>query len=192
MNELLNMQFFEPFNSNISMSKALLLFYVIIASNFTKNLYSGQLRDYFENNRIAQHLIGLITMLVVVVNFGGVNNIIPALIYTMFSYIWFILTTKLDLKWNLVILGLMVIGFMYESNMFNKEVESTDDESLEKEDIEIIKNKNNYTKIMIFLSIFIVTLIGTIFYANKKKIQHGGNFDPIQFIIANRGGYKYR
>ena len=158
--------------SGITLTKALLFFYIIIASNFTKNLYSGQMREFFDNSRYAQHLIGFVTMLVIIINVGGVTEILPALIYSLIGYVWFIFTTKLDLKWNLIIFGLIVVGYLYESKMLGKEIESENDQALFDIDKNKIKKKNNKMKKLIAGSIIAVTFIGTLFYFNKKQGQY--------------------
>ena len=67
--------------SHISLSKAVLLFYLIIGNNYTSELFSGQLTDFIKENRYAQHLIGYLTMLVVVNSFAGVTDTKKSLIY---------------------------------------------------------------------------------------------------------------
>ncbi|AYV78431.1 MAG: hypothetical protein Edafosvirus12_30 [Edafosvirus sp.] len=169
--------------SSVSLSRALLIFYILIASSFTGGLYSKQLKQYFEESRCAQHLIGFIMMLVVIVIIGGVNDIKPALIYTLIAYVWFILTTKLDLQWNVIIILLMLFGFMYENQMIYKETNSKDDPALTEKEREKIKEQHNKNKTYIVLSIITVTLIGTFLYAEKKTVQYGGNFDAMTYLF---------
>src|SRR5690349_14974604 len=144
IDKIFNMQYYA--NSNISLIKALLFFYLIIALNFTRNLYSGQLIDYLSNNRFIQHLIGIILMLVIIVEIGNVRDPYTAIFYTILAYLWFVLSTKLDIYWNLAILGLLVFGFLYENLLVEKEIKSLTDESLEEKDKINIKEKNNKIK----------------------------------------------
>lgn len=175
-----------PFElSSISLSQALLFFYVIIASNFVKHLYSHQLQIFFEN-RWVQHFIGFTIMLVVITNIGKVKKPSLVFIYSLISYFWFLLTTKLDLKWNIAIIGLLILGFMYENKMFDKEIQSKKDESLNKDNINNIEKKNKKIKMLIMISILIVTFLGTIQYINKKQIQYKDNFDPIEFMFKGK------
>ena len=169
--------------TEISLSKSLLVFYLFIASGFTKDLYSGQLKDFIQENRFAQHILGFISMLVIVNFLSGVNNPNQILMYSFLAYIWFILTTKLDLHWNLIIIALLVFGYLYESNLIGKEEDAATDPSLTKENIKKIKQDNKKIKKIIFASIITVTLIGTCIYLNKKTVQHGGNFDLGTFIL---------
>lgn len=186
--QLCNFQFLN--STNISLSKAILLFYLIIAINFTRNLYSGQMIDYFSNNRFVQHLIGFIAMLVIIMEVGNVKDIYLALIYSFLAYIWFILTTKLDIQWNLAIIGLLLFGFLYNNQMEEKEQKAIKDKSLNKKALKEIKQKNLQTRSYILLGIIILTLIGLISYIIKKKNQYGGNFDTVKFLFEGNKRYK--
>ena len=186
--KMVNMKYFG--NSNISLIKALLFFYVIVSVSFTRNLYSGQLIDLLSTNRFMQHLIGLIAMLIIVVEVANITSPIPALLYTTIGYIWFIFTTKLDLHWNLAILGLLVFGFLYESQLFNNELEIKDDESLNEAEKKKIENKNNKIKTLIMIAIIIITLLGILSYYVKKQEQYGSDFDTMKFMFDANKRYK--
>ncbi len=175
--------------SNISLGKAVLLFYLIIASNFTTDLYSSQLYDFLKNNRYSKHGIGFLIMTIIIIHIAGITDPQKAITYSILGYIWFVFTTKLDLHWNLAIIGLMVVGALYESTMADKEIKSDDDEALETEDKNKIKLKHNKIKSYLVIATILVTLLGTLSYLNKKKIQYGGDFDATKFIL--KGGSRY-
>lgn len=178
---------FTQFNkSQMSIITALLIFYMIIANNFIADLYSGQLRDYIRSNRWMQHMIGYITMLLLIVQFGNITDGWKATLYSLVGYGWFILTTKLDIQWSLAILGLLVIGFMYEKNMFQKEKLLKSDQAVEKKQKKRIRKENNNMKKIIALSIFFITVVGTLMYFMKKKEQYGGSFDTVKFFLDDR------
>lgn len=172
--------------TDISLSKALLVFYLVIASGFTKDLYSGQLKDFVKENRFAKHIIGFIGMLIIINSLSGLNKSYEVIGYSLAAYLWFILTTKLDLQWNLAIILLLTIGYLYESELLNYESEAEKDKSLDQEDINRIKIKNKRIKQMILVSILVITVIGTILYINKKSTQYGGNFDVAKFFLDGR------
>ena len=172
--------------SHISLSKAVLLFYLIVANNHTKDLFSGQLTEFIKNNRYAQHFIGYITMLIIVNSAAGVTDTQKAIIYSAVAYLWFIFTTKLDLRWSLLIIGAMVFGVIYESTMVDREIQSEDDQALERFDKEKIKNRHNRLKSVTVIAIILITIIGTLSYFNKKQVQYGGNFDGMKFMFAAR------
>ena len=182
MNTLKNVE------TKISLIKPVLIFYLLVASNFTKYLYSYQLDNFFKTNRYAQHILGFIMMLVIFIEFGNKKNtpnkIVNILKYSSLAYLWFIFTTKMDLHWNLAILGLLAVGFIYEHWMDSKVGMSKKDPSLEKSNIKKIKNEHkNIKKIMLF-TIIAITIIGTVQYLLKKRNQFDDGFDELQYIFA--------
>lgn len=162
--------------SSISLSKVVLLFYLLIANNYTNKLMSGQLNDFLDKNRYAQHLIGFITMLVLINLVGGVTDFQMAIMYSLIAYLWFIFTTKLDLSWNLLIIGVMVLALLYENTMVDKEVKSEDDQALEEDDKKKIRNRHNRMKTLVVIAIITITIIGTALYFNKKTGSVRGKF----------------
>lgn len=168
---------------NSNLSRALLLFYIIIASNFTGDLFSKQLRTYFEENRIAKHLIGFIMMLVVIMLFGGITNTYRALLYAIIGYTWFIFTGKLDIHWNIIILLMMLFGFLYESKLNEEDQNAMKDPNLTVQQKEAVINKNSTYKTYIVLSILGVTAVGTLLYLNKKVEQYGGGFNIVTYLF---------
>lgn len=170
----------------VTMSQALLLFYLVIAGNQLGGMLSRQLMDALKNDRMAQHIVGLVTMLTLVVNFGGVTSAKNAVFYTVLGYIWFLMTTKLDLRWNLILLILMVVGFLYETNMMGKEKNFLVDQALTNEDKERILNNHRKVKNTIVVTLFTITLIGFILYYIKKRKQYGIDFNASTFMLMGR------
>jgi hypothetical protein len=167
-----------------SLSKALLIFYVIIASQYTGNLMGKQMKEFIQENRIAQHIIAF-TMLLVLINLvGGVKNIGKTIIYSIIGYLWFIFTTKLDIHWNLIILCLLTIGYLYETNMFTHEYDIFyKDQVLTPEEKNKVVNKNKNIKTYIVGGLIIVTLIGSLLYEQKKGVQYGGGFSIVKYLL---------
>jgi len=186
--KMFNMNYIS--RSNVSISQALLIFYVLIASHFTNDLFAKQFKKFLSGNRIAQHVIGFITMLIIIINVAGIQDTKPAILYSLIAYVWFIFTTKLDLQWNMIIILLLLFGFLYENQLAKKEKSSATDKALTSEDIKNIENKHNRYKTYLVISVMLITLTGTILYANKKWIQYdgenqsgGGQFDLIKFFL---------
>jgi hypothetical protein len=175
--------------SNISLSKSILLFYLIIANNHTKELFSGQFTQFVQDNRVAQHLIGFLTMVVLLNMVGGVYDTKKNVIYSLLAYTWFTLTTKLDLHWNLLIIALLSFGLFYENTLMDKEIKSLDDESLEEKHLQKIKTRHDKLKTGIAISIMLVTFVGAFTYYNRKQVQYGGGFDPVKFLLSRPSKY---
>lgn len=170
--------------NNASLAKVLLIFYVLIASNFTPNLMGKQLRTFLSENRIAQHVIAFIMMLVLIIIIGNVNDIKKALAYSLLGYLWFIFTTKLDIQWNLIIVSALLLIFIYENNMIDKENMAEKDINLTQQEKLVIKQNNDQIKSFTIIGVIVVTLIGMYLYLIKKEDQYGGgNFDLTKFLF---------
>jgi hypothetical protein len=170
-------------STNISLSRALLIFYIIIASQFTTGLMGKQMRNFLEESRIAQHLVGFILMLVLVMMAGNVTEVGKAVLYSIIGYVWFIFTTKLDIQWNLIIIIMLFVGFVYETNMIKKEQDIQKDHILTSSEKDKIIETNSHVKTYMVGGILLVTIIGTLLYANKKQEQYGGGFSTLNFFI---------
>ena len=182
LDQLFNIKFHSK---DVSLTKPLLFFYLIIASNFTKNLYAGQLRDLFENNRMAQHVVGFITMLVLITSLSGTNELTQIGLYSVIGYLWFVLTTKLDLHWNLAIILLLFVGYIYENKLRVKDKSTDTDQALDQKEKDMVKNKTTRMRTIIASSILLITGIGTFQYFQKKQGQYGGGFDASKFLFEN-------
>jgi hypothetical protein len=187
IDKILNINYLDQ--SNISLSKALMIFYVLVASNYTGSLLSKQLKESIENNRYAQHIIGFIMMLVIITMVGGVSDIDKTIIYSVLAYVWFIMTTKIDLHWNIIIILLMLCGYLYENKIKQKEKLLENDSSMSNGEKNKIKIKHTERKTYIVLGIVGVTAIGMYMYLTKKQNQYGvqsgggAEFDPIVFLL---------
>ena len=154
--------------SNVTLMTTMLLFYLLVANNYQKSLYSGQFTDFVQNNKNVQHIIAYITMLVIIIMFAGVKDLWSASFYALVAYTWFILTTKIGLEWNLLIISALLIGFFYENNMIVVEKEAKKDRALTKtERKKIIRNNRRIKKILV-LSILGITFVGGSVYAYGK------------------------
>ena len=62
---------------------------------------------------------------------------------------------------------------------------------LEEEDKNKIKNRHNNDKMTYVIAILLITIIGTALYYNKKKVQYGGNFDSMKFMLGKGMRYNF-
>ena len=165
---------------NFSIGRVILLTYVILASSYCTNLFSNGLKTAIEENRMAQHLILLIliiTLMTIVGNPIGVeiteNQQLNTIIASLIVYVWFILTTKLDLAWNIAILIILTIYFLYEGKKSSEYKIILEDSNITKDKKrELLEYYSSMQKYMLS-AIFGITLIGTFFFANQKQVQHG-------------------
>ena len=176
---------------NFSIGRIILLTYIIIASGYCTNLFSHGLKRSIENNKFAQHIILILLIMSLMICFGNPfsveitsNQQINIVIMSLLVYVWFILTTKLDLAWNIGILILLTIYFLYESKQISEyNVMLTDPVLDNKKKQELVSTYVSIQK-YILMTIFGVTIIGTLVYVNEKKEQYGGGFSIDKFIFS--------
>ena len=175
---------------NFSMGRVILLTYVILASSYCSNLFSKGLRQAIEDNRMVQHLLLIILIIALMSIIGnplGIdvteNQQLNIIISSLLIYVWFILTTKLDLAWNIGVLILLTIFFLYENKKVSEYSVVLKDHNLSKEKKkELLEYYGSLQKYML-TAIFGITLIGTLFFADNKAIQHGGGFSYFNFFF---------
>lgn len=177
---------------NFSIGRIILLTYIIIASSYCSNLFSNSLKKAIESNRAVQHLILIIFIMSLMIIFGNPfvveitnNQQINIVIMSLLVYVWFIMTTKLDITWNICILILLTIYFLFESKKISDYNIMINDNNLDK----IIKKEiiDSYIQMQNYLliTLFGITTIGTLFYANEKYEQYSqnGGFSLTKFIF---------
>lgn len=175
---------------NFSIGRIVLLTYIILASQYCSNLFSHGLKEAIESNRMVQHLILLILIMTLMTIFGnplGVeftnNEQFNIIIMTLLVYVWFIMTTKLDLAWNMSILIILTIYFLYESKKVSDYKIILSDPNLDSvKKKELFNSFDNLQKYLL-ITMFGVTIAGTFLYANEKQVQYGGGFSMYQFFF---------
>ncbi len=177
-------------DNNLSIGRIILLTYVIIASSSCINLFSNDLKKSIEDNRYVQHLMLFLLIISLMTLFGNplnvnfvANNEINIILMSLLVYVWFILTTKLDISWNIGILILLTMYFLYESSQIDKyKIISNDNTLDESKKNKLLGEFNNLQNYML-AGIFGITILGTTFYANEKQIQYGGSFSYANFFF---------
>lgn len=170
--------------SGVSLSKVLLIFYILILTNITPPaLMSKQMKALLEDNRIAQHIIGFITMIVLISIIGNNISTRAVMAYSIIAYLWFIMTTKMDAHWNIIIMIILVIGYLYENDLEYRENNTNVDKILAEDEKNDIKRQINMSKTYIALIVLILTIIGTYLYNRKKDVQYGGGYDIIKYLF---------
>jgi len=169
--------------SNVSLAKILLIFYTIMASQ-QNELLGKQMKGFIADNRLVQHVIAFILMIVVVNMIGGIQETDKLLFYSTIAYIWFIFSTKLDIQWNLILIMLMIVLFLYENRQNVKHSIMANDDNVTREIRKSIIDDDASWNTYIVSGLMIITLIGVYLYANKKGVQYGGErYDPIKFLL---------
>lgn len=169
-------------NFDSSLIKALLLFYVIIGSSLIQPLLSKQWRNFVEDNRLVQHIIGITTLLALIILFSDNLDNFQILQYITLGYLWFLFSTKLDLHWNIVVTLLLLCLYVNNNKIKQKNTNIVNDKILSNDEKIVLLQKND-KNILYFVFIFIITITGTYMYSNKKEIQYGGGYSLINFLL---------
>lgn len=168
----------------LSIGKIILMFYLLISSSSLFPLLSKQWKKEINKSRILQHILGFITMLslAILVSNGKFSNQ-RIFIYSIAGYLWFIMSTKIDLHWNIAIIILLIAFVLYQDMQKNKDKQMKHDKNItEYEKDEITKNnKKNYFNITIIL--ILLTLGGTLLYSQKKEGQYGGGYSLFNYLL---------
>jgi hypothetical protein len=175
---------------NFSIGRIILLVYIIIASSYCTNLFSKGLKEQLENNKFAQHIVLILLIMALMICFGNPfsvnitgNEQFNMVIMSLLVYVWFIMTTKLDLAWNIGVLIILTIYFLYESKQISDFNKVSGDPLVTPKAKQEILDKYNQTQKYVLLGIFGFTVAGTLIYANEKQEQYGGGFSVERFIF---------
>ncbi len=146
--------------------------YLLIASAALYSIFASPIRNMLENNLVVKHILGYLTMLFFIVLTGAEEvNYIQAVLFTVFVYLWFVMTTKLSLRYWL--LAIMILGGLYAIQIYKQTEENL--RHKEKEfisEIEYIGTGVGFT----------VTLVGFISYYLSKKEKHKDAFKLYHFF----------
>lgn len=166
-----------------SIMKALMIFYLLIASNYCNELFGRQIKVFINENRYAQHILGFVTLFVIISFLCESVNISKILYYTIISYSWFILTTKLDIQMSMMVYSLILFGIIIEIKLLAKEKQMKNDASLSNEGKEIVRNKHKRLRTICVTSALVLTIIGSTMYLNKKMVQYNKKFSMFTFLV---------
>jgi hypothetical protein len=168
----------------MSLAKIMLIFYILASSSALFPLLSKQLKESVENNRFVRHIIGFTTILALVLLVSnGKFSTLRIMIYTGIAYLWFILSTKIDLQWNVMIIVSLLAFLLYQNDILNttEHIDNNVNLSSEEKNNIIKTNKNNY--VYITGVIILATIAGTLLYTEKKEQQYGGGYSLFNFLL---------
>jgi Ca2+/Na+ antiporter len=147
-------------------------------------LLSKQWKEMIDESRIIQHIIGLTTIiaLIILLSDGHVGSV-DILSYSLIAYVWFLLSTKLDIHWNIIVIVLLLVAYLYENSLKFKEINTSNDKILTEEEKKYLQKDNCYKRMYFMIGILMVTITGVLIYANKKEEQYGGGYSTLNFLL---------
>jgi hypothetical protein len=181
---------------NYSIGRILLLTYVIISSSQCNDLLSTEMKKTIQDNKLVQHFILLVMIMVLMSLFGNPlkldfagDETINLAIVSSLVYVWFILTTKLSVTWNFGVIILLCIYFFYENEKIDEYKKKIGDDSVKGPQKEELVTSFARDHKFLLLGLFGTTLIGTMLYANEQSsVQMGGGkgnkFNIVNFLMS--------
>lgn len=169
-------------NKNLSIGSSymskLVIFLFIIAGNYVGDIYSCELRHYFNNHMYIKHIIGFLIMFVFVGSLEEKIKTGEKLMISIIFYLWFLLIMRTNKYYTLAIIFFIVILFIIDS--YIKDLKLEGEEKNKKKILFYQKTMN-----LIFIVNLIISIIGLfIFYFfTLKNIK---NFNIIDFLKGSR------
>lgn len=174
----------------ISSFKHLFILYLVISGNFIGNTFSCKLQKLLQNNMIFKHLIGFMLLFFFNVFIGESRDISPLnqLLYTLVVYIIFIITTKTNIYFLLIVIFIMFINYLLNETIYfykNKyDKNDKNDKNDKKEDY--LYKINLIKKIQFIICIIMVSLIliGFVIYIIQKYNEYNKEFKISKFLFG--------
>jgi len=111
------------------------------------------------------------------------NEQFNTIVMSLLVYVWFIMTTKLDLTWNISIMIVLCIYFLFESKKISDYKIVVNDPNLDINKKKELLDSFDQLQKYLLITIFGMTIAGTYLYANEKQIQYGGGFSLYKFFF---------
>ncbi len=180
LNELINI---PTKDKKLSIIKVIILFYLMLMMQFAGVLMPSQLIRELQSNRFAQHLIGLITIFVMINLLADVsfkNNIG----YAIICYALFLMTAKLDLMWSIIVLGGGLVYYITDDRASSQEEEKKLDLSLPEWIKKEFFDNNNKIRPFAFGTFIVLAFCGLNIYNSREIREYNDKYDPVRFILG--------
>lgn len=147
------------------------VFYLIISSNFLAQLFPCRLQHLLNNSMIAKHFAGYMTLLFfVVLSSGDTQSASTALLYSLWIYLLFWVSTRVAFEYLIVFL--ILAAYLYIVHLYQKETGGETSKRLE-----IIRD-------VVHWFMLIVIVAGLVFYWLEKKMEYKKNFSTLTFLLG--------
>ena len=155
-----------------------LLLILAISGNFIAETLGCKSQKLLSENMVAKHVV-ILFIIYFSLGFASESNPNPMILLRNSVSIWvlFLLFTKMSLKFNIFVFGLVVLyHFIYTYINYYS--------SLDKKKYK--KEIDNYNKILYYLKYLIIgsLIVGFILYYNKQRKDYGKNWSTFKFIFG--------
>lgn len=150
-------------------------FYLLVACNYTKEIFGCQLQRVLDQNMIAKHIIGILLLFFLIVVIQPENadkEILRNVLFTFGIYVWFLMTTRIPI-YMLIVVFLLLLG-IYLLSISKKRYEK-------EENKEAIERTEKFQKVITWMAL-ILSLMGFGMYTYEKRLEYGKKFEWIKFF----------
>jgi len=163
-------------NGTTQMSK-MAIFLFIIAGNYVGDIYSCELRHFFNDSMIFKHIIGIFIMLFFVGISDNDASMQMKLLNSVLLYIWFLFVMRAPKNYTLVII--LIISILYLLNMYITDLKKN--KNSDEKYIEQVRKITN----SLFLLAIVISIVGFLkFYL--FALNNIDNFNHYQFLLGTR------
>tara|TARA_Y100000589_G_C26900137_1_gene525912 strand:+ start:126 stop:719 length:594 start_codon:yes stop_codon:yes gene_type:complete len=165
--------------------KQLFFFNLIVAGNYIGETLSCNIQKLFRENVYARHTLGLMTMYFFVVFVDNKHAYSPfqTLYITLALYIWFLLISRTDKKYTIIILSLLFLIYVINhSKEYYKDHSDDHNTNISPNQLKFIKITTN----ILFITAIILTVYASILYLGEKKIEYKKNWSIPRFIFGTQ------
>lgn len=166
--------------------KPIFVLYLLIAANFLGTLFGCHTQRLLQENQIIRHSVGFITLYTFAMTLGDAERSKTArlmrLPLTLAIYVTFVLSTKMQFKWWVAFIALLLLANILQ--IVHDEVGNASDTNPDGWTPE----QNCAIRITqaVTLCIAAVTIVvGFIGYMHDKQQEYKDNFDIISFILGH-------
>lgn len=155
-----------------AITSEVLLFILLISGNYIGELFSCGLQKSFTNNRVYKHILGILTLYLVITTLHKTNLLNPLqyILASCIIYSWFVIITLTPKKYTLSIISILV--FLYILNDVDAYYKFLED------------REKFYLYSGSFILVIILSFTGFYKLYNIKKNQFGSKFNLYKFIFG--------
>jgi ABC-type multidrug transport system fused ATPase/permease subunit len=167
-------------------TKSLLLFYLLISSNYLPDIFGCNLQYYLKNNWMIKNLVAIMILYVFVISVNGKGanvSIFKQILLTLSIFIWFYLSRDMNIIFLLILFILFFIMWIIYTRIekIKNEKKQKNDLLEDKFKIDRLQNIN----LRIFYISIIITIIGLICFVGEHKFKYN-NISYYKLFISRQ------
>ena len=160
---------FDLETSNVhNINNGLMLFYLILLSNYTGNILPSRVTNLINKYRISQHLAGLILLVFTIRIFNKTHTFGMVVLYSILIWLFLFLIFKQGIVTSIIIFVLLLISFV----CYNIESDNKYIHNIKKDELKEMNKKYTIIQNACFYLILLVSIIGGIIYFVEHYKQY--------------------